>query len=119
MQSYYIKLDKGLKGIIKKIVPQDVGVEGIDINHALMLINLPKIIGNHPDTKQPIEIGNGRFGPYRKYNEQYINLKNYTLLTQIDIVHAVKIINMHSTNYSAINMTKRVITIEDQGSGYN
>jgi DNA topoisomerase-1 len=54
----------------KKVKPRRTslpkGVEGdtITLEQAMGLLSLPRLIGLHPETKEKIEAGIGRFGPY-------------------------------------------------------
>ncbi len=46
-------------GIPKGTQPSDV-----DLDLALKLLSLPREVGKHPETGQPITAGLGRFGPF-------------------------------------------------------
>ncbi|WP_034852229.1 type I DNA topoisomerase [Inquilinus limosus] len=44
------------------------------LEEALALLSLPREIGRHPESGEPIVAGIGRFGPYLKHGERYKNL---------------------------------------------
>ena len=49
-------------------MPPNVDPEQIDLSTALALLTLPREIGRHPETGQPIEAGINRYGPYLKHD---------------------------------------------------
>jgi DNA topoisomerase-1 len=60
------------------------GVEPADVTRELAtsLLNLPRTVGNHPDTGKPITVQIGRFGPYAKHGSTSASLgKDDDLLT--------------------------------------
>ncbi len=68
----YVQLGEG-KEAKRSSIPKDV--EAFDFDWALRLLSLPRTIGNHPETGDPITAQLGKFGPYLKHGTQSANLK--------------------------------------------
>jgi DNA topoisomerase-1 len=55
-------------------LPKALSPADIDLGKALALLALPRTIGRHPESGEPITAGIGRFGPYIKHGPTYKSL---------------------------------------------
>jgi DNA topoisomerase-1 len=70
------------------------GMEGdtITLEQALGLLSLPRVVGLHPETKLPLSVGLGRFGPYVKMGSIFGSLDKDDDLLSIGLNRAVDVI---------------------------
>ncbi|WP_341207111.1 type I DNA topoisomerase [uncultured Sphingomonas sp.] len=69
----YIQLGEG-KEAKRASIPKDIGE--LDLEMALRLLNLPRAIGQHPETGLPINASIGRYGPYLVHDGKYARLSS-------------------------------------------
>lgn len=55
-------------------LPKGMDGEAITLDQAVGLLSLPRLVGLHPESGEPIEAGLGRFGPYVKMGAIYGSL---------------------------------------------
>jgi DNA topoisomerase-1 len=48
--------------------------EDMTLDVAVKLLNLPALIGKHPDTGEEIHMGIGKYGPYLKYIGKFTSI---------------------------------------------
>jgi DNA topoisomerase-1 len=64
----------------------------IDIERALMLLNLPREVGPHPEDGEMINAGLGRYGPYVQHGKRYANVESIEDVFTIGINRAVTVL---------------------------
>ncbi len=74
-------------GLPKGLAPADV-----DLAKALSLLSLPREVGIHPETNEPIVANIGRFGPYLLHAGKYANLSPEDDILDIGMNRAVTLI---------------------------
>jgi len=73
---HYIQLGDTENGNKPKRValPRGLKPADIDLETALGLLALPRELGRHPETGEPIVAGIGRFGPYLKHGSTFVSI---------------------------------------------
>ena len=73
-------------------LPEDINLNELDLDLAHRLINLPRVVGDHPETGKTIFAGVGRFGPYVQSESRYHKLDSTADALSIGLNHAVTVI---------------------------
>ena len=56
-------------------VPKGIDPRSVTLEQALQWLSLPKELGLHPESKKPVVVNNGRFGPYIQHDGEFRSLK--------------------------------------------
>ncbi|HME23226.1 MAG TPA: type I DNA topoisomerase [Acetobacteraceae bacterium] len=95
---YGLYVQQGENGEDKKqkprrtALPRGMDGEQITLEQALGLLSLPRVIGTHPETRETIEAGIGRFGPYVRMGAVFGSLDRDDDVLAIGINRAVDLI---------------------------
>ncbi len=91
---FYLQLGEkdGKKKPKRMGIPKFIELANVDFKLALRLLELPREVGIHPESKVAIMANIGRFGPYLEHNGKYVTLKEDNVL-DIGINRAVTLID--------------------------
>jgi len=87
----YIQLGEGEKPK-RASLPKGERPHEIALARALALLSLPREIGRHPESGEPIFAGIGRYGPYVNHEKTYATLENLEDVFTIGINRAVDVL---------------------------
>ena len=73
-------------------LPKGWAPDSLDLERALRLLNLPRLVGTHPEDGAPVEAAIGRYGPYVKHNSTYANLPDVEEVFTIGMNRAVEVL---------------------------
>ena len=63
----YVQRGAG-EDVKRSSLPPNLSPDQLDLATALKLLTLPRELGRHPETGQPVEVGINRYGPYIKHD---------------------------------------------------
>ena len=90
----YVQLGEAVDGEKPKRAGLPKGTEpaAVDLALALKLLSLPREVGKHPESGEPIVAGIGRFGPYVRHEKNYASLEPGDDVWHIGLNRAVTLI---------------------------
>lgn len=93
---YYVQLGEVEEGAKKKprrmSWPKEVPPENADLPTALKLLELPKEIGNHPESGKKVIVNIGRFGPYIGHDGKFKSIPKTESVFTITLDRAVELL---------------------------
>jgi DNA topoisomerase-1 len=87
----YVQLGEG-KEPKRSSLPKGSTPASITLERALQLLSLPRLIGLHPETGEPITAGLGRYGPFVLHDGKYANLSDPEEVFSVGINRAVDLL---------------------------
>ena len=85
----YVQMGDG-KDAKRASIPKDL--DDFDLDWAVKLLDLPRIVGAHPDTGKEIEANIGRYGPYLRHDGKYGKLTNTREVFEVGMNRAVDLL---------------------------
>ena len=73
-------------------IPKNMSPGDVELELALKLLSLPREIGKHPESGEPITAGIGRFGPFVKHEKTYASLEAGDEVYTVGLNRAVTLI---------------------------
>jgi DNA topoisomerase-1 len=73
-------------------IPKNMSPGDMELELALKLLSLPREIGKHPETGEPITAGIGRFGPFVRHEKTYASLEAGDEVFDVGLNRAVTLI---------------------------
>ena len=87
----YVQLGEG-KTPKRASIPKGTDIASVELALALKLLSLPREVGLHPESGNPITANFGRYGPYVAHNGQYASLESAEDVFTIGLNRAVTVL---------------------------
>jgi len=84
--------DEGEEKPKRSSIPRTYAIEDVDIDLALKLLSLPRLVGHHPEDGEEIRAGIGRYGPFVLHNKKYANLDSPEEVFTVGLNRAVTVL---------------------------
>ena len=99
-------------------IPKNFETSKITIEIARKLLDLPKVLGNHPSDNEPIHSAIGPYGPYLKHNSVYANIKDLEDFLSIGMNRAVELLSENekkNSNSKKASSVLKIIGVHPEG----
>ncbi len=87
----YVQLGEGEKPK-RASLPKGTDPSNVELELAIKLLSLPREVGKHPESGEPITANFGRYGPYVAHNGSYASLESADDVFTIGLNHAVTVL---------------------------
>ena len=76
----YVELDTDDEKPKRASIPKGTSLNDVDLEYSISLLKLPRTVGKYPENGEIITASIGPYGPYLKYNNNFISLKDDNVL---------------------------------------
>ena len=87
----YVQAGEGAKPK-RSSLPKNIPASELTLAQAIALLSLPREVARHPESKDPILAGIGRFGPYVQHGKTYANIGKDDDILEIGANRAIDLI---------------------------
>ncbi|MDT8435455.1 MAG: type I DNA topoisomerase [Gemmatimonadota bacterium] len=74
-------------------LPTGVAAEDVDLEMALGLLSLPRTLGPHPESGEPVRAGIGRYGPYVVHDGDFRSLEKDDDVLRVELERALELLS--------------------------
>ncbi|WP_031496005.1 type I DNA topoisomerase [Bryobacter aggregatus] len=112
----YVQMGDGRDGAKPKMASlvQGTDLKDVDLVHACKLLALPKTLGTHPETNEPVIAANGRFGPYVQSGSETRSLPANLSPIDVTLEEAMELIRQPKARGRG-GMTRQQTSLKDFG----
>ncbi|MBV6656674.1 MAG: type I DNA topoisomerase [Devosiaceae bacterium] len=93
----YVQLGEGQKPK-RASLPKGWAKDTMDLERALRLLSLPRLVGQHPESGKDIQAGIGRYGPFVLHDGMYANLDSVDEVFDVGLNRAVAVLAEKAAN---------------------
>jgi DNA topoisomerase-1 len=99
----YVELETAEEGVKPKraSLPKGQKPEDVDLAQAVKLLELPRPIGEDPQSGEEIVAGLGRFGPFVRRGKTFASLKSHDQMWTVTLAEAVELVNAKAAGKKA------------------
>lgn len=92
----YVQLGDEQEGkkVARTTLPKGITPENITLEQAIKLLELPRLLGTHPETGKEIKAGIGRFGPFIVHDGVFASLKGTDDVLAIGLPRALELLEL-------------------------
>ena len=98
-------------------LPKGLDPESVDLELAIKLLSLPRLVGEHPETKKDITAGLGRYGPFVLHDGTYANLDSFEEIFTVGLNRAVTVLAEKKANSRKSSSELRDLGEHPDGGG--
>jgi DNA topoisomerase-1 len=91
---FYVQYGEAVEGgkPPRASIPKGMDPAAMDLERAVRLLSLPRLVGHHPEDGAPVEAGIGRFGPFVKWGKVYANIRDPEEVFTVGMNRAVELL---------------------------